>query len=89
MNKLEICLLGITRSDFDLTANLNINIQPTAVFMGSLISTTNDDAVRVSCTPRNNTGNLCELVSGPGEIVTIRQTIGVDQVGRPILEPYA
>jgi len=85
----EICLLGITRSDFDLTANLNINIQPTAVFMGSLISTTNDDAVRVSCTPKNNTGNLCELVSGPGEIVSIRQTIGVDQLGRPILEPYA
>ena len=85
----EICLLGITRSDFDLTASLNINIQPTAVFMGSLISTTNDDSVRVSCTPRNNTGNLCELVSGPGEIVAIRQTINIDTVGRPILESYS
>ena len=85
----EICLLGITRSDFDLTASLNINIQPTAVFMGSLISTTNDDSVRVSCTPRNNTGNLCELVAGPGEIVAIRQTINIDTVGRPILESYS
>ena len=85
----EICLLGITRSDFDLTASLNINIQPTAVFMGSLISTTNDDSVRVSCSPRNNTGNLCELVAGPGEIVAIRQTINIDTVGRPILESYS
>ena len=85
----EICLLGITRADFDLTANANITIKPNAVFMGSLISTTDDDAVRaITCMPKNDTGNLCELISGPGQILTIRQTINVDQDGRPILETH-
>jgi hypothetical protein len=34
----EICNLGITRTDFDLSAEANIVIQPTAVFIGSIIS---------------------------------------------------
>jgi len=85
----EICLLGITRADFDLTASANITIKPNAVFMGSLISTTDDDAVRATtCRPKNDTGNLCELIAGPGQILTIRQTIDVDQDGRPILETH-
>lgn len=84
----EICQLGITRADFDLTAEANISIEPTAVFMGSIISTTDDDALRASCRPKNNTGNLCELVSGPGQILSIRQTINVDDDGLPILEQF-
>ena len=85
----EICLLGISRADFDLTSSANITIKPNAVFMGSLISTTDDDAVRaITCRPKNDTGNLCELISGPGQILTIRQTINVDQDGRPILETH-
>ena len=74
--------------DFDLTKQANINIQPTSIFMGSIISTTDDDALKVGCKPKNNTGNLCELVSGPGEISAIRQTIFSDNNGLPILEKY-
>jgi len=84
----ELCQVGITRVDFDLTKQANINIQPTAIFMGSMISTTDDDALKVSCKPKNNTGNLCELVAGPGEIQAIRQTIFSDDNGLPILERY-
>lgn len=84
----ELCQLGITRVDFDLTKQANINIQPTAIFMGSIISTTDDDALKISCKPKNNTGNLCELVAGPGEIQAIRQTIFSDNDGLPILERY-
>jgi hypothetical protein len=84
----ELCQVGITRVDFDLTKQANINIQPTAIFMGSIISTTDDDALKVSCKPKNNTGNLCELVAGPGEIQAIRQTIFSDVNGLPILERY-
>ena len=84
----EICNLGITRVDFDLTSEANVSIRPTAVFMGSIISTSEDDALRVSCKPKNNTGNLCELVTGPGQILAIRQTINSDQDGLPILEEY-
>jgi len=56
----DICLLGITRVDFDLTASANINIQPTSVFMGSMFSTTNEDALKKSCKPKINTGNMCD-----------------------------
>ncbi len=84
----ELCQVGITRVDFDLTKQANINIQPTSIFMGSIISTTDDDALKVSCKPKNNTGNLCELVSGPGEIKAVRQTINTDSNGLPLLELY-
>jgi hypothetical protein len=84
----ELCQVGITRVDFDLTKQANINIQPTSIFMGSIISTTDDDSLKVSCKPKNNTGNLCELIAGPGEIQAIRHTIYSDDVGLPILEQY-
>jgi hypothetical protein len=85
----DLCQVGITRVDFDLTKQANINIQPTSIFMGSIISTTDDDALKVSCKPKNNTGNLCELVAGPGEVLAIRQTINSDSLGLPILEQYS
>ena len=84
----DLCQVGITRVDFDLTKQANINIQPTAIFMGSIISTTDDDALKTKCKPKNNTGNLCELVAGPGEIQGIRQTIYSDTNGKPILERW-
>lgn len=97
------CQIGITRVDFDLTKLANIKVQPSAIFMGSVMSTTDDDAVSSIfstintatglsfgsvCKPKNNTGNLCELISGPGQILAIRQTIFADDDGLPILEPY-
>jgi hypothetical protein len=85
----ELCQVGITRVDFDLTKLANLTIQPSAIFLGSIISNTDDDALKVSCKPKNNTGNLCELVAGPGEIQAIRQTIYSDTNGLPILERYS
>ena len=84
----DLCQVGITRVDFDLSKLANINIQPSAIFMGSIISTTDDDALKVSCKPKNDTGNLCEIVTGPGEIKAIRHTINSDSNGLPILEVY-
>lgn len=84
----EFCQVGITRVDFDLTKLANVVIQPSAVFMGSIISNINDDALKVSCKPKNNTGNLCDLVAGPGQIQAIRQTIYSDTNGLPILERW-
>lgn len=84
----EICNLGITRTDFDLSGEASIEITPTAIFMGSLISTEDGDVVKRNCKPRNKSGSLCSLVSGPGEILAIRQTIQQDDLGRPILETF-
>ena len=84
----EICNLGITRTDFDLTGEANIDIRPTAIFMGSMVSDSDSNAIRRNCKPTKDSGYLCNLITGPGEILAIRQTIQQDILGRPILESY-
>ncbi len=84
----EVCQLAINRVDFDLRDDANIDIQPTAVFMGSIISASDRRVIRKNCRPSTEAGNICDLVSGPGEILAIRQTIGQDSNGRPVLEEY-
>ena len=84
----EICTLGITRTDFDLTEEAGITIQPAAVFMGSIFSNQDKRAVKRKCRVNRKLGNLCQLTTGPGEILAIRQTIGLDSSGYPVLEEY-
>jgi hypothetical protein len=82
----EICNLGITRTDFDLSKESGIDIRPTAIFMGSIISSNDNDILPRNCKPRVKSGYQCTLVTGPGEILAIRQTIFLDPQGKPILE---
>jgi len=84
----DICLIAVNRVDFDLRDDANIDIQPNAIFMGSMFSNTDKYRVRKNCRPRDNTGELCSLQSGPGQILAIRQTIRQDGSGNPILEQY-
>jgi len=84
----QICNIGITRTDFDLTNEANIVIEPTAVFIGSIFSDNEFLALKRNCKPRLKQGELCNLVAGPGQILAIRQTIQIDSNGRPILEEY-
>ncbi|NBU81597.1 MAG: hypothetical protein EBS55_08115, partial [Flavobacteriaceae bacterium] len=84
----EICNLGITRTDFDLSAEANIEIKPTSIFIGSIISSTDGKALSTGCRPPSKMGYLCDLTTGPGEILAIRQTIFQDSNGRPILENF-
>jgi len=84
----EICNLGITRLDFDLSGEASIEISPTAIFMGSIISAPNSHPVRRNCKPKNRGGYLCGLTVNSGEILAIRQTIFQDENGRPILETF-
>jgi hypothetical protein len=83
----DLCDVGLTRSDFDLRDE-GIEIKPTSIFMGSLLSTVKDQYLRGDCKPKNKTGSLCNLETGPGQILAIRQTIDVDFSGKPILEEY-
>jgi hypothetical protein len=84
----EVCDIAVNRLDFDLRDDANIDIQPTSVFMGSLFSSPDEYRIRQNCEPRDDLGNLCELVSSPGEILAIRQTIQTDTDGNPGLEVY-
>lgn len=96
----SICQIAINRLDFDLRDDLNIDIQPTAVFMGSIYSSSESNRVKPGNSFFNlfdsqsdtripsKLGNLCNLESSPGQIVAIRQTINQDEDGNPILEVY-
>lgn len=84
----EVCKIAINRVDFDLRTDANIDIQPTAIFMGSIISTSEDKRIRANCKPKDDFGNLCELETNTGQILAIRQTIFDDEDGNPILEEY-
>jgi len=84
----DLCNIGITRNDFDLR-DLGIEIQPTAVFMGSIFSDVESRPIKPNCKPRTEQGDLCNLATGPGEILAVRQTIDVDQNGEPVLEQYS
>ena len=82
----DVCQLGISRRDFDLSNEAKINIAPTAIFMGSIISTSDEDYVKKNGKPTLKSGSLCSLTTGPGEILAIRQTIFQDSSGKPVLE---
>jgi hypothetical protein len=84
----NICQLGINRVDFDLTKEYNIKINPVSVFLGSIMSNTDENAQKINCKPQKDTGKFCELIAGPGQILSIRQTINLDNQGLPILEEY-
>jgi len=81
----EVCQINIARKDFDLKS-VGINIVPSAIFMGSLVTGIDDESVEKNCKPPRDMGNLCNLSVGPGEIISVRQTIRQDVQGRPILE---
>lgn len=84
----EICDISINRVDFDLRDDANVDIQPTSVFMGSMFSSPDKFRIRRNCKPKDNMGNLCGLTSGPGQILSIRQTTQQDEDGNPVLEVY-
>lgn len=67
----ENCEIGITRVD----ADLNYNITPSAIFMGSVFGDQDKDSINKNCRPRKGLGELCNQVSGEGTIEMIRETI--------------
>jgi hypothetical protein len=70
---IENCDIGINRLDFDL----NYNITPSAIFIGSIYGDQDKYSISKNCRPRNNVGNLCDQVSGPGSVNMIRKTLMV------------
>jgi hypothetical protein len=84
----ELCDIAINRVDFDLRDDANVDIQPTATFMGSIYSSNDDMRVRQGQSINDDLGNLCGLIAGPGRILAIRQTVYQDEDGNPVLEQY-
>lgn len=84
----EICQIAVSRLDFDLRDDANVDIQPTSVFMGSMFSTSDAYRLKANGRPQDDMGNLCSLTTSPGQILSIRQTIQQDSDGNPVLEVH-
>lgn len=65
------CEIGITRIDVDL----NYNIKPSAIFMGSIYGDQDKNSVNKRCRPRMKMGKICEQITGEGSIEMIRKNI--------------
>jgi hypothetical protein len=68
---LNTCEIGISRVDVDL----NYNIQPAAIFMGSIYGDQEKNSINKRCRPRIAMGELCEQITGEGTVEMIRETI--------------
>ena len=81
----ELCEIGITRSDFDLSEK-GVNIKPTAYLIGGVYTDNGKNAVNKNCTPRKKMGRKCDLVAKSANIEAIRFLPIKDELNRPYLE---
>jgi hypothetical protein len=62
--------IGISRVDVDI----NYDIKPAAIFMGSIFGDSEKNSVNKNCRPRKKMGNICETNTGAGSVEMIRKT---------------
>lgn len=89
----DLCQIGITRSDFDLS-NYGIKIDPVSLVLVSTVTDTESDAVKRSGVIRRKSGYKCNLQTSDGKIEGVRFTgkkvIGSDGVTKyPELEYFS
>ena len=65
------CNVMITRRDIDL----QVNIIPHAIFMGSIFGDNEENSINLKCQARNSVGVLNGQTAGSGKIEMIRQTV--------------
>jgi hypothetical protein len=68
---IENCEVGITRVDIDL----NYNLVPAAIFMGSIFGDQDKDSVSKRCAPREDLGDLCQQITNEGSVEILRKNI--------------
>lgn len=61
--------IGITRVDFDL----NYNLVPKAIFIGSAFGDNEKNSVNKNCKARKKTGRICETIPNGGRLSMIRR----------------
>lgn len=81
----DLCQIGITRTDFDLSEQ-GIKLEPKALLIGGTYTDSGKMSVNKNCEPRKGMGRKCDLMTRPGNIEFIRFTPYYDDNNRPILE---
>ncbi len=84
---LDLCQIGITRTDFDLS-DQGVNIEPKAFLIGGTYTDKGSNSLNKNCQPRRKMGRKCDLTTKSGKIEAIRFTSEKDSQNRPILEIY-
>lgn len=69
----ELCELGITRTDFDLS-DRGIKIEPIALILASTVSDDNASSIKRSGKLRKNQGYKCNLQTSEGSVECVRFT---------------
>ncbi len=83
----DLCEIGITRTDFDLS-DRGVKIEPKAFLIGGAYTDTGKNSLNKNCQPRRKMGRKCDLTTKTGKIEAIRFTHKKDINNRPILEKY-
>ena len=82
----ELCEIGITRTDFDLS-DRGVNIQPKAYLIGGTFTDSGKNAINKNCTVRKKMGRKCDLIAKSAKIEAIRFTQEKDpETHRPYLQ---
>lgn len=68
-------VVGITRSDVSIDS---LELIPTAMFFGSVISDDEKDSVNKNCRPRKKAGQMDEMITGGGQVEAIYRTLEGD-----------
>ena len=69
----ELCEIGITRTDFDLS-DRGIKIEPISLILSSSITDENSHAIKRNGKIRKNSGYKCNLQTSEGKIECVRYT---------------
>jgi hypothetical protein len=67
----ENCEIGITRVDIDL----NYNLTPAAIFIGSIFGDQDKHSINKRCRPRKALGQMCQQITSSGSIDIVRKNI--------------
>jgi len=68
-------VIGITRRDVSID---QLELIPTAMFFGSVLSDDEKDSVNKDCRPRKKMGQMDEMITGGGQVEAIYRTIDGD-----------
>jgi hypothetical protein len=83
----ELCEIGITRTDFDLSS-VGVKLEPMAYVIGGTFTDIGKNSINKNCQVRPKMGRKCDLTTKEGVIEAIRFTNERDENNRPILEEY-
>ena len=81
----DLCQIGITRTDFDLSEQ-GVRVEPKAMLIGGTYTDSGKLSINKNCQPRKNMGRKCDLTTKSGKIEFIRFTTFYDEENRPVLE---